>query len=266
MQSVRWRLTPLQFDFVWEGLAVGELPYPFQVRSHGQDDVERSHLRRQAALELRSMGMTRGDDLDMELKDALTALVRNDYVVDSIWLPVDQPGLSPVRAVAARTGHRATLAVQLPGDTEHTGGDLLLADIPSEAMVPAVVAELPPAPPGRHPALSVPVMQRNQPRQDDYDDDGGGVMVASSQGHDRASREREAVERLTSAPHLRAGELGATFRDQQGRRVRSGVLRWFDNADDGRYLMVSERDYGGERVVVQPADANAIGQRLRNLR
>ena len=265
MQTVRWRLTPLQFDFVWEGLAVGELPFPFQVRSHGEDDVERSHLRRQAAFELRQMGMTRGDDLDPELKDALTALVRNDYVLDSVWLPLEPEGMSPVRTIAARTGHRATLAVQLPGDTEHTGGDVLLADIPSEARVPAVVAELPPAPPGRHPALSVPVQARNsQPRQD-YDD-GGGVMVASSQGYDRASRERQAVEQLTQARHLRAGELGATFRDQQGRKVRSGVLRWFDNVDDGRYLMVNERDYGGERVIVQPADAQAIGQRLHNLR
>jgi hypothetical protein len=263
MQSVRWRLTPLQFDFVWEGLGVGELPYPFELRSHGQDDVERAHLRRRAAQELRSMGMTRGDDLDPELKDALTSLVRSDYVLDSVWLPVETPGLSPVRTIAARTGHRATLAVQLPGDTEHTGGDLLLGDIPADAMAPAVVAELPPAPPGRHPALSVPVMPQNQPRQDDYD---GGVMVASSQGYDRTSRERQAVEQLTAARHLRVGELGAMFRDQQGRRVRSGVLRWFDNVDDGRYLMVNERDYGGERVIVQPADANAIGQRLHALR
>lgn len=263
MQTVRWRLTPLQFDFVWEGLAAGELPFPFQVRSHGEDDVERSHLRRQAAFELRQQGMTRGDDLDPELRDALTALVRNDYVLDSVWLPLEPAGMSPVRTIAARTGHRATLAVQLPGDTEHTGGDVLLADIPSEAMVPAVVAELPPAPPGRHPALSVPVAQRNQPRQDDYD---GGVMVASQQGYDRASRERQAVEQLTQARHLRAGELGATFRDQQGRKVRSGVLRWFDNVDDGRYLMLHEQDYGGQRVIVQPADANAIGQRLHNLR
>lgn len=258
MQSVRWRLTPLQFDFVWEGLAVGELPYPFEVRSHGQDDVERSHLRRQAALELRAMGLTSGDDLDRELTDTLAGLVRGDYVLDSVWLPMETPGLSPVRVVAARTGRRATLAVQLPGDTEHTGGDVLLTDIPADAMVPAVVAELPPAQPGRHPALSVPV---NQPRQDDY----GSVMVAPS-GYDRASREREAVEQLTLARKSRAGELGATFRDQQGRRVRSGVLRWFDNVDDGRYLMVNEREYGGERVVVQPADANAIGQRLHNLR
>lgn len=265
MQSVRWRLTPLQFDFVWEELAAGEMPYPLQVRSHGQDDVERSQLRRQAAFELRSMGLARGDRLDPELADALTSLVRGDYVLDSIWLPLETPGMSPVRIMAARSGHRATLAVQLPGETEHTGGDLLLADIPADAMAPAVVAELPPAPPGRHPALSVPVMQPNQPRQqDDYD--GGGVMVASQHGYDRASREREAVEQLTKALHLRAGEMGATFRDQQGRKVRSGVLRWFDNVDDGRYLMVNERDYGGERVIVQPADAHAIGQRLHNLR
>jgi hypothetical protein len=260
MQSVRWRLTPLQFDFVWEGLAAGELPYPFELRSHGQDDVERSHLRRQAALELRSMGLTRGDDLDLELKDAVAGLVRSDYVLDSVWLPVEAPGTSPVRVIAARTGRRATLAVQLPGDTEHTGGDLLLTDVPADAMVPAVVAELPPAPPGRHSALSVPVLQQSQ---HDYD---GSVMVDATQGYDRASRERQAVEQLTSSRKTRVGELGATFRDQQGRRTRSGVLRWFDNVDDGRYLMVNERDYGGDRVVVQPADANAIGQRLHNLR
>jgi hypothetical protein len=30
--------------------------------------------------------------------------------------------------------------------------------------------------------------------------------------------------------------------------------------------MVHEQDYGGQRVVVQPADANSIGQRLHNLR
>src|SRR4051812_34295100 len=147
MQTVRWRLTPLQFDFVWEGLAAGELPFPFQVRSHGEDDVERSHLRRQAAVELRQLGMTRGDDLDPELKDALAAPGRNDHVLDSVWLPLEPAAMSPVRTIAARTGHRATLAVQLPGDSEHTGGDVLLTDIPSEAMVPAVVAELPPAPP-----------------------------------------------------------------------------------------------------------------------
>ena len=101
---------------------------------------------------------------------------------------------------------------------------------------------------------------------DNANDIVGDLPPTVPPGYDRESREREAVEQLTSARKSRAGDLGSTFRDQRGRRVRSGVLRWFDNVDDGRYLMVDEREYGGERVVVQPADANAIGQRLHNLR
>src|SRR5689334_11042781 len=109
MHNVRWRLTPLQLDHVWESLAVDELPYPFQIRCHGQDDAERAHLRRQTALELRSMGLLqRDDELEVDLRAALTALARNDHSLDSVWLPLGQGAVSPVRVMAARTGPRAT--------------------------------------------------------------------------------------------------------------------------------------------------------------
>jgi EspG family len=261
MHTVHWRLSPLQLDHVWESLGGAELPFPLEVRSHGSDDVERSHLRMRVRDELRGMGLLRpGDQLDADLEAALTSLARNDLSIDSVWLPAEHAE-SPMRVLAARSGHLATLAVQLPGESEHAAGDLLLAAIHPDALAAAVIGELPPAPPGRHPAVTVPL---EQPRHDEQDDS-GGVLLTASRHLDRAGRERQLAEQLVGATHLRAGEIGATQRDQHGRRQRPGVLRWFDNADDGRYLLVTESGYDSQRAILQPADANALGARLRAL-
>jgi ESX secretion-associated protein EspG len=251
MRTVHWRLTPLQLDYVWESLAIGELPFPLQVQSHGHDDVERAHLRTRARDELRATGPHENDDLVA----ALISLARNEYSIDSVWI-AEEHGHSPMRVLTARTGSRATLAVQLPGESEHEGGDLMLASIRPEAMVVGVISELPPAPPGRHPALAVPIEQPT--RQDDGQD---GFLVSSSSAYSRADRERQLAEQLVSASHLRAGELGVTCRDRQGNRTRSDMLRWFDNADDGRYLMITDQRYAR----LWPADATVLGDTLLRL-
>jgi EspG family len=252
-----WRLTPAQTDLVWQFLGLGDYPFPIQVRSHGGDEAERSVLRRGVREELRVMGLLSvSDRLEPEFKTVLRLLVRAELWIDSVWFP-DELSESPVRTLAMSSGHVALLATQLPGESAHEGGDLLLREIHPSGLVAAVLGELPPAPPGRLPAVAMPAMDLGPQRRREEDDGFGSVMVAGSPRTTRAARELKLLQDIVGAVHPRAGQIAANRRDGQGRKHRSAVLRWCDNADDGRYLL-----HAGRHVTLEPADGQRLGARI----
>jgi hypothetical protein len=259
--AVSWRLSAVQVDQVWEFLGLGDYPYPIEVRSHGQTDVERRALRHRVRDELRGAGLLRADRLDADLEAALRLIARAECWVDSVWLP-DEHADSPMRALAARTGRAALLAVQLPGESEHAGGDLLLREIHPSGLVAAVVGELPTAPAGRRPAVTAPASAFGGPATAPREET-GGVLVSGSPGAGRAERDLRTFEEVLDAPHRRAGQLAANHRDAAGRRRRSAALRWFDNPDDGRYLLVDESDGREARSTLRPVDAHQLGARAQ---
>jgi hypothetical protein len=264
MQNLRWRFTPHQFDILWAEGGLGALPYPFELRSHGDTEEHRLHIRHQVAAELRSGGLLRQGELDRELEAALRLLARPALSIDSVWL-ADETGDSPHRVLACADGRRAIIVRQLPGESEHAGGDILLGDIAAGALVPAIITELPPELPGGYPGGQQTFTDLGAPppaSRGDEDEGYGSVLVSTNLTTTHRQRDSAKLRAIVDAVHTRTGQFGASSRDQVGRKRRSPVLRWFDNTADGRYTaMVTERA-AEQWLRVSPVDAARLGTQL----
>ncbi|MCG8920516.1 ESX secretion-associated protein EspG [Actinokineospora sp. PR83] len=222
-----WTLTPEQLAQLWDRTGLDVLPYPVQVRRHGLTEAEAAVAGGKVRAGLRALGLLdRHGRPSPDLESALRLLAAPEAAVDSVWLDARGAG-SPYRALAARTGRRAVLALQAPGPDQLTGGPITLRDIGVSALVDAVVRGIPPAPPGRRP---------------------GGRWPA-----DRAEQARPFTD-LVHAPRTRAGQFGVRVD-----RARGPVLSWFDVPGDGRYALVrTPRPGGAGWVAVHPADAPTL--------
>ncbi|MDQ3887448.1 MAG: ESX secretion-associated protein EspG, partial [Actinomycetota bacterium] len=117
---------------------------------------------------------------------------------------------------------------------------------------------LPTQPPGRMPAVMVPLTPPATRRDD------GSVLIQASAGH--GERERQAAEAILTAPHPRSGQIAANARHASGRVRRSAVLRWCDKDGDGRYHMTLTRQRNGhEWLAVSPADAQRLNVGVQRL-
>jgi hypothetical protein len=196
-------LPPLALDFLWESIDAGELPYPLEVRSHGETMDERGALRRQVLAEL-------PDGADLE--DWLTVLARARHSVDAVLqLEPDGP---PTAALAAALDGRALLATQ-------RDEGLWLRPIDPGSLVSSIVDLLPAAARGSEPSITVPVEE----------------LATGGRGHDR-----QVLTRFAEQRNHRAGQLAANARRPMGGRFRSPVLSWFDTAT-GRYLTYTTRGW-----------------------
>lgn len=254
-QAPAWRLTPPQLDQVWELLGLGDYPFPFEVASFGATDVERGQVRRRVGEELVAAGLVRRDRLDADLEWALRLIAAPELSVDSVWLA---DGDSPHRALVARAGTRAVLASQAPGPSEHEGGTLALREVNPQNLVGPLIAELPGQRPGTKPGGTAPASQA-APKPNPQE---GGLMRASTYGRDRDLR---ALDDVLGVNHAAIGQLGVTVREPSGRKRHTTAVTWFDNTNDGRYLVVSDHGQDGrEWVTVTPADAHALGTRVHD--
>lgn len=219
-------LTPLTLDFLWESLDAGEPPYPLEVISHGATVDERSALRREVTGELRA--------LDGRVEDWLSLLARAERSVDSVYQAENEP---PVSAIAVAAGTHALLATQ-------TGAGLWLRPIDPGSLASSVVGELPAAPRGTEPSISV---------------------AEADLPHGRSPADRQVLAHLAKQRNRRAGQLAVNARKPMGGRARSPVLSWFDT-ESGRYLTYAKRGADGtEWITIAPADAPTLRHRLTEL-
>ncbi|TDQ04270.1 ESX secretion-associated protein EspG [Labedaea rhizosphaerae] len=268
-QALAWQLNPVQLDQVWESLELGDYPFPFEVASFGSTDVGRSQLRRRVRDELTASGLLRRDRLDADLEWALRLIAGPEVSVDSIWLADgdsphgDSPhGYSPHRALVARAANRAVLAVQQPGPVEHEGGDLSLREVAPDNLVAPLITTLPAQRPGTKQGGTAPVPQQPPKPSAQESAQQGGLMRVANYGRDRDLR---ALDDLLGAEHAAIGQIGVTVREPSGRKRHTNAVTWFDNADDGRYLVVTAPGQDGrEWVTVTPADAHALGSRVED--
>ncbi|MDQ3885504.1 MAG: ESX secretion-associated protein EspG, partial [Actinomycetota bacterium] len=211
-----WRLSAPQWDVLTEVACLQErYPSPIEVRAHGRTNLERARIREQVRAELEQAGLLHTGRIDADLENALRVLHRPVMWLDSVWLP-DAATNQPVRVLAARSGSTAVCAQQRPPEP----GATLLEVIPPGTLAAAVVGRLPALPPGRKPAVTVPLTLPATRRDD------GSVLVQASAGH--GERERQADEAILTAPHPRAGQIAANVRHTSGAVRRSAVLRWCD--------------------------------------
>lgn len=249
--------SPVTFDFLWERMGAGELPYPLKVTSHGETEGQRRMLRDRAEQEIEARGIE-----GSPVESWLDLLGRASMTVDSLFIPEFQH--PPVGVLAASDAKQAVVVIQ---DRE---GVRLRPAYP-DGLASAVVDLLPQAQRGTEASISLPLGDALQARPDRTgalagrtgDDDGGGRKRGAVA--DRARDPREAYSQLIAQPRLRGGQLAANSRDELGYKQRSAVLAWFDTAT-GRYLSTSGE--GGDRsewVTVAPADAKTLRSRLGEL-
>lgn len=249
----RWQLSVVQWEVLTESLRLEGYPAPIRVCSVGRVGVEAAHLRAEANTELSRRGLIRVGRVEPDLEAALRLLHQPACWVASMWLP-DETTDQAVRVIAARKGAVGVCALQHP---DHPGATLLDI-IPAAGLASAVVGKLPPHPPGRSPAVTVPRQrQRVEPNR--------SLLVSASPARTNTERASAAATAILDQPHAREGQIVATARDPSGRVRRSEVLRWCDNSD-GRYqVTISQPPGGPEWVAVHPADPQRLGEGVQRL-
>ncbi|MFF5990887.1 ESX secretion-associated protein EspG [Prauserella flavalba] len=248
------RLSSLEFDFLWESAGIGELPYPLQVRSHGETMEERATLRQQVLAELARRGIVDESGRPQpHIEDLLGVVAGSDVSLDSVQ--ISAPSAEPQLAVVAALGSQGTMLIRDPQG-------FFLDRVPSDGLASAIVGLLPPAPRGKEKSITVPLeqllsgpgvdfMQRRAPSPD-----GGRASV---------DEDRKALARLHAQPRLRGGQIGANARSRTGSKSRMPVLSWFDT-ETGRYFTQATRGRDGrDWITIAPADAATLRHRLSEM-
>jgi hypothetical protein len=233
-------LSPAALDFLWESLHVGELPYPFDLRSHGATTDERRALRQRAFDDLRERGVLDGAGrIAAHVEDWLTMLARPDVSIDSVYLP--EPDGPSMAALAVRRGSSALVATQ-------DDDGLLLRPIHPGGLASAIVELLPAARRGTQQSITLPAEEL--------------ANLRAGRPAGPTTVDRQVLARLSAQPKLRAGQLAANAGKRMGGRIRSPVLSWFDTLS-GRYLTYAKRGADGrEWITIAPADAATLRHRL----
>jgi hypothetical protein len=103
--------SPIAFDFLWEAMRIGELPYPLPVRSHGATEEERRMLRQRTHAELRARGIRdRHGRLEPHVEEWLSLLARPTISLDALHTPDFQR--PPMAVLAATDGREGVVAIQ----------------------------------------------------------------------------------------------------------------------------------------------------------
>jgi EspG family len=228
-------------DTLWEDLRLGRVPFPLEVRSHGDTVEIRERIKTAVYADLARRGLAAGTRPDDGLVEKLRLLAEPAVSVDLVAL-LDMEDTVPLRAVAALRGRHGLLAVQRRLTVSMRGTRAAM-------VVAALVGLLPNTPAGTEKSITKPAAALRA---------GRGLVHAGGVVRTATARVATIMER----PVLRAGQLGVTRVDESGRRQREPGIGWFDT-DEGRYATTMTAGPDGEDwVTVWPADNARLTHRL----
>ncbi len=243
-------ITALEFDVLWEHLALDAMPLVLRVPSPGRTDAERARFVHHAWDSLARRGLGRPVELDPRLGRLVSLLRRPEREIDGrLWVG------HPLRLFAAATGDEAVLATM-------TGSQLTLCDADATGLPRHALSVLPPMPAG--PGQSITL------RTADFE-------AAAREATERARFEgalRTQGVKTSDAANLaemigdvvNQGQFGSAVRDKWGRRVRADRVISFFDTKDGRYLQIRRESEGGEAwTTISPADGRRMLQHLTTL-
>jgi hypothetical protein len=199
------------FELLWDHLALGRIPAPFEIRSVGSTDAERAALREVMWHDLQARGLAHDGRLAPRIVALFDVLGRAAESISSLAI-LDDGRL--VRAMAAVSGESAVLAVQ-------GMRNLHIAPIEPEELPMSIVDLLPAA--RAFPGRAVTVT------------DGAHATHTTNSDDEHAAR-------MLAGTRVRAGYFTARGRD----RTRSAELAWVDT-DRGRFSSRYVTDPAGRR-------------------
>lgn len=242
--------SPIEFDFLWESLGIGEVPYPLRLRSHGATVNERVQLRRQTLADLARRGIVDGrGQVEPRLAEGFEVLTAATRSVDAVHLV--ERGRPLIGALVGAIDGQGSLLVQ-----DERG--VRMHQVPADALASTIVSLLPPAPRGKERSITIPAEELVTGAGADFMRRSPGPGANGSISDD----DRKALARLHAEPRSRGGQIGANVRSEAGTKSRAPALSWFD-ADSGRYLtQASEGADGREWITIAPADAAGLRHRI----
>jgi ESX secretion-associated protein EspG len=243
-------ITALEFDVLWEHLALDAMPLVLRVPSPGRTDAERAKFVRHAWDTLSSRGLGRPVDLDPRLHRLMSLLRRPDREIDGrMWVG------HQLRLFAAAMGDEAVLATMV-------GSQLTLRPADASGLARYALSVLPEAPAGPGQSITLRTADFEAAAQEATDQQRLAAELAG-----RGVRQSDA-EQLADmiGDVVNQGQFGCAVRDKWGRRVRAGRVISFFDTKDGRYLQIRRESDGGEAwTTISPADGRRMLQHLSAL-
>lgn len=247
--SGRFALTWPEYDFLWEHLELGQRPPILYIDSHGRTFDERDELRAAAWRSLADKGFGGPGDLHPDLETSLRLLARPEWEVDGrLHLSANEPRTS---VLVGANRDKAAVGVL-------DGTHLTVWRTSATGLARALVAQLPPHPPGTGVSITLPAETLDVCAARAGSEPAAllRALVSSGLGKDEA---RTLVEVLGQV--VRFGHLGAAHTPRHGSRERADhVVSFYDNPL-GRYLF-TRRDLW---VTLAPGGPPAITRQVEEL-
>jgi hypothetical protein len=227
----RLSLSHAAIDILWEDLALGAVPTPFEIRSVGTTMEERAAIRRSVWQDLSARGLAWRGRLEPEVEDRLSVLVRYDSAIGVFGVLDDEQVL---RARVSGNERFAVLAEQGPEDVR-------IEVVEPHRLIASILGVLPAMRP--FPGQKVSVLDHDSDEPDD-----------------------EQAQRMLDSRRERAGYFTVYGgRDRHGRAVRSPELAWTDTVK-GRFVSRSRTVASGKQLTThEPGTHAALVSGLREL-
>ncbi len=247
--SGRFALTWPEYDFLWEHLELGRRPPVLDINSHGRTFDERAGLRAAAWRSLADKGFGGPGTLHPDLDTCLRLLARPEWEVDGrLHLSANGPRTSVL--LGARRDRAAAGILD--------GAHLTVWRTSPTGLARAIVAQLPPHPPGTGVSITVPAETLDECAARAGSDAAAlqRALVAAGLGKDEA---RKIVDVLGQV--VRFGHIGAAHTPRHGTRQRADhVVSFYDNPL-GRYLFTRREQW----VTLAPGSQEAVQRQVQEL-
>ncbi|HEY7594149.1 MAG TPA: ESX secretion-associated protein EspG [Actinophytocola sp.] len=243
-------ITALEFDVLWEHLALDAMPLVLRVPSPGRTDAERAKFVRHAWDGLERRGLGRSVDLYPRLARLLGLLRRPDREIDGrMWIG------HHLRLFVAATADEAVLATL-------SGTQLTLREADASGLPRYALSVLPPAPAGHGQSITLRTADFEEAAREATDQKRLDAALRS-----RGVRESDAEQLARMIGDvINQGQFGSAVRDKWGRRQRADRVISFFDTKEGRYLQVRRDNEAGEAwTTISPADNRRMLQHLTTL-
>jgi hypothetical protein len=245
-------------DILWEDLKLGGMPFPLEVRSHGDTAEERARIKAAVYGQLERRELAVNGKPTPDLANRLYLLAAPKITIDLVALR-ELSDRQPIRAVVAARGKRAILAVQ-------QDLTISLTKVRETAIVGTILELLPANKSGPGHSVTLPssalngrpVPHTGRHRRVDQSD---AVLSAATLPAEPHSDLRM-IDLIMERPTVRAGTIGIVLRDERGKIQRLPGIGFFDT-DQGRYATTSQRGGDGEDwTSLAPTDNSRLAHRL----